>query len=233
MSTVMPALPQLPMELIDLIREVLSFDELWKVRRVSYWWNKMALRQARSLLYKDTTVRICAISTWSVQKSTEHPRTRVTWINSVLLAPQETSSDSETNLLVWGNKIPVEHELYTDEEFRINKGLDFYLSGFDIELPHTNSKRISLRYECSFWPMKRPGPIATDKLVQIDDTQGSEDVGVADWTIHTCQGVGSRDGQMTFDFRMKLPLSQLVEMYMKGSALKTKCARSLELSVGI
>lgn len=193
----------------------------------------MALRQAVSLLYEGSTVRTCAISTWSVQKSTGHPRgRRITWIKSVLLTPQETSSDPETNLLVWGNKIPVEPGLYADEEFRIDKGMDFYLSGFDIELPHTNSKRISLRYECSFWPMKRPGPIATDKLVQIDDKQGSEDIGVADWTIHSCQGVGSREGQMTFDFRMKLPLSQLVEMYMKGSALKTKCARSLELSVG-
>src|SRR5271163_4454594 len=101
----MSTMCQLPVELLDQIAKELPFEELWNVRSVTFGWNEIALRRARSLLYNGSILSMIVCST-RVGEIPGRPGEAglSTTLEMITLTSQETQGEHDRNTLVWGNK---------------------------------------------------------------------------------------------------------------------------------
>ena len=200
----MSTLPQLPNELIDHIASYLSFDELWKVRRVRFWWNEMAVRRAHSLLCKDrstVTVRVQAIA------FLPPPSAGMTVSTYCLsLAPQGTPEDGDPNLLIWTNKW--EPPTTSDGS---RERLDFAAGNLRLSQVHIPIPNTDFIVEYDFSRMID----TSDPLTQVESI-AEKDSGlcrVRDWALVHYQ---EEDG--TLVFCMEVPLWRYTKLYLTSSS---------------
>jgi len=215
--------PPLPRAIVDQIAKALPFDELWRVRSVNSWWNKIALQRARSELYKGSTVNAFIFSHAKDTSAVPRNPSRYLWgIGSMVeLTPQETPRELETEVLIWGKKwsqpLRVPPSVTNANALRI----DFTMRGVSIRFPLIPPKKIfpipylELNYPSPFSPIQTPDPMVVEWVLQKGE-QESENCRIADWTIYS-KGFGCIDGQQALELCMELPLWQFVALFLKWS----------------